>query len=130
MIKIILSTILIFVFSSSISAETYICEENIINYKKSDNGDILILERIQNNQFNISRIEGELTFDLDIVYDDESNLVLIFYFTDIEFVEWRGSIHLIMINKNDLTFGATALTHPFEDENDDNTSAGSCKLVN
>ena len=35
-----------------------------------------------------------------------------------------------MIDKNDLTFGATGLTHPFEDENDENTSAGSCKLVN
>ena len=111
---------LIFSMFNISNAETYVCKHN---EKLNDVVETTIWERKSNDFFSLRLFKDDNEVDFGIYFEDDNVISLIAISADTSFMI------AAMLNKNDLTYGVTHITQPFDsyDRDDpDNYASGKC----
>jgi len=102
-------------------AESYVCKDN----KTSTNTvGTYIWERTSKDYFSLREINGNQKISFDIYYEDQNAILLIATLPN------RLGVAIILLNKNDLTYGASQFDHPFDNYDIDDYVSGKCDKIN
>ena len=102
-------------------AESYVCKDDD---NTTNTVETTIWERYSKDQFALRIINDDQKIYFDIYHEDQNAIILIATAPD------TSGIAVIMLNKNDLTYGGSQIFHPFVNYDIDDYTSGKCDKIN
>ena len=115
-----LLTLFVLLFSSSVVAENYICVDH---ENENTNSETTIWERVTPKTFNLSKIGEKNKMPVEIFYETD-NIIGLMKVSDSE----GGKVFVLLLNKQDLTFGFIGMEHPFDIYDLGDFASGVCQI--